>query len=525
MSIIIKLTFPAGRYHATPWGRHVNEGVPEWPPSPWRLLRALIAVWKRTCPDLTDHDVRPALEPLLATPEFFLPPHRTAHTRHYMPWEKKGPADRTLVFDTFVSLARKSAVYLSWSSAEPPPNARTVVSRLLAHLTSLGRAESWVEAELVDAVDETLERCTATDSALDPVSVLCPDPMTAFADEHYPKFDAKKLMQGKIKPEEFLFDSPRWHICLDTETIHARRWPTVPGSRLVNFTRPTGRRLQPLRRTSKPSSRNEAPKVARFLLDGRVLPLTIDTVRVAEAFRNACMKQLSRWCERRQDEADVYRRSNAPVEYSSETFSGHRSSGEVRRDHGHAYYLPHADQRDPFRLRYVTLVAINGFQPAEVSALSSVQSLNVNRFREKLRVQLIGLGQFTQFSDTMFAASGATTWISSTPFVAHRRIKHDGTKRDDLPATDDVRGEFLKFSAKELIAKHLDDSSAEVEVLPELHNSPRSLDFRRFRDSRREDAQGRWFGRLRIRFSNPQIGPIVLGYGSHFGLGQFMAEA
>ena len=40
MPITIKLTFPGGRYHATPWGRHVNEGVPEWPPSPWRLLRA-----------------------------------------------------------------------------------------------------------------------------------------------------------------------------------------------------------------------------------------------------------------------------------------------------------------------------------------------------------------------------------------------------------------------------------------------------------------------------------------------------
>ena len=54
MSITLKLTFPAGRYHATPWGRHVNEGVPEWPPSPWRLLRALVAVWKRACPDLPE---------------------------------------------------------------------------------------------------------------------------------------------------------------------------------------------------------------------------------------------------------------------------------------------------------------------------------------------------------------------------------------------------------------------------------------------------------------------------------------
>ena len=45
--IAIKLRFLAGRFHATPWGRHVNEGVVEWPPSPWRLLRALAATFYR----------------------------------------------------------------------------------------------------------------------------------------------------------------------------------------------------------------------------------------------------------------------------------------------------------------------------------------------------------------------------------------------------------------------------------------------------------------------------------------------
>ena len=39
--LAIKFTFTANRYHATQWGRHVNEGVPEWPPSPWRILRGI----------------------------------------------------------------------------------------------------------------------------------------------------------------------------------------------------------------------------------------------------------------------------------------------------------------------------------------------------------------------------------------------------------------------------------------------------------------------------------------------------
>src|SRR4051812_4852413 len=109
MPVTLKLTFPAGRYHATPWGRHVNEGVPEWPPSPWRLLRALIAVWRRTCTELPEEQVRRVLVPLLSPPCFHLPASRVAHSRHYMPWEKKGPTDRTLVFDTFVAIGRNES--------------------------------------------------------------------------------------------------------------------------------------------------------------------------------------------------------------------------------------------------------------------------------------------------------------------------------------------------------------------------------------------------------------------------------
>lgn len=63
--IAISFTFLAGRYHATPWGRHVNEGAVEWPPSPWRILRALVAVWKRTVPELAREQVEPILRALV----------------------------------------------------------------------------------------------------------------------------------------------------------------------------------------------------------------------------------------------------------------------------------------------------------------------------------------------------------------------------------------------------------------------------------------------------------------------------
>ena len=40
---ILTFTFPGKRYHATPWGAPVNEAQVEWPPSPWRVCRALLA--------------------------------------------------------------------------------------------------------------------------------------------------------------------------------------------------------------------------------------------------------------------------------------------------------------------------------------------------------------------------------------------------------------------------------------------------------------------------------------------------
>src|SRR6266498_3573524 len=115
--IAISLRFLAGRYHATPWGRHVNEAAVEWPPSPWRILRALVAVWKRTLPWLRQDEVEPILRALGTPPEFVLPPASTGHTRHYMPWFKKGPDDRTLVFDAFVVLPREATLLAHWADA------------------------------------------------------------------------------------------------------------------------------------------------------------------------------------------------------------------------------------------------------------------------------------------------------------------------------------------------------------------------------------------------------------------------
>ena len=65
--------FPLGRYHANPWDRAVNEGASEWPPSPWRLLRALVATWHTRWPDLPAAVLDAVLDALGDPPSYQTP--------------------------------------------------------------------------------------------------------------------------------------------------------------------------------------------------------------------------------------------------------------------------------------------------------------------------------------------------------------------------------------------------------------------------------------------------------------------
>lgn len=510
MPVVIRLTFPGGRYHATPWGRHVNEGVPEWPPSPWRLLRALVAVWKRTCPnDFSADQVRRVLTPLCQPPSFLLPPHKVAHTRHYMPWEKKGPQDRTLVFDTFVSVNRNDRLFIGWPDATLGGDDANCLETLVGNLTSLGRAEGWVEGVLQPSTDPMPEwNCVPTTDNPNPVRVFCPDPATAFGSEHYPEVDRK------TKPEKRLFDCPRWHLCLDTETIHEKKWPTVPGSQWVNYSRPAEKPAA----TAKPKPpERPKPTVARFLLDGPVLPLVTDTVMAAEVFRRAAMSRFRGWCEKHPAEAERFRRSDKPDSFSSRTLAGKELNGAMRKDHAHAYYLPTADGDDSRRITHVTVTADDGFGPGEVAAFNALRSLTLGDAEGglKLRVQLVGLGQPRDFNHDLFRES--PVWESVTPFVAHRHLKRRGSKRDHLPPGADWRDEFVKLAARECLAR-IAPVACEVEFVKAIDGLPPAIGFRR---RRRRDIGGpaRGFGFVRLRFTTCVFRPAAFGYGCHYGLG------
>jgi CRISPR-associated protein Csb2 len=520
MAIVIKLTFPAGRYHATPWGRHVNEGVPEWPPSPWRLLRALVAVWKRTCPELSEQQVRRVLEALLAPPRFHLPHFRVAHTRHYMPLGNKSPKEltgggTTLVFDTFVSVNRKAELFVGWPDGELNSEDRIVLGKLLENLTSFGRAEGWVHAELYNGTVELPLGLAEADDPY-PIPVLCPDPATAFSSEHYPTHDRTKLKKG-LKLNDRLFDCPRWHLCLDTQTIHAERWPRVPGATWMNYTRPSEVLLPP-----KPvTQRRPVMSVARFLLDGPVLPLVTDTLPVAEAFRRESLGRCRRVLMGNGMEPGKVELCN-----QCPSLMGKDAAGRPLRGHRHAFFVP-ADEDGDGRIDHVTVVAEQGFTAAEVRALDRLRQVRHGE-GEPLRLLLVGLGSERDLLSPLFAAS--PVWVSATPFLATRYPKLRGTKRDrpeHYATPRDFAAHDLRQQLERLRERRPDlPAIVAIEPMEVLgpQGSLRPIQFSRYRQKAGDDGGRRPSGAFRILFAAPTKGPLCLGHSCHFGLGLFWPE-
>lgn len=532
MSVVIALRFVAGRFHATPWGRHVNEGAPEWPPSPWRLLRALVAVGQRNLAQHPHYQLEALgnlLRALASAPAYALPRATASHSRHWLP---AAGSDRAKIFDPFVVLGRQDEVGVIWPEVALQPDQRALLELLLGHLGYLGRAESWCAARLVpeDEAEPWLSRvnCAPADQAPagegELLPVLCLDPATAFDNAHTPHAGKKKPKKGQAKLPLY---HPDWHLCLETLHLHAGGWSDPPGSRWVTYQRPA-HCFRPEVRPVNRSTARPRPTVARFALDSAVLPLLRETLPLAEHARAALMGRFKQLELRRRYPGQAPP-PDAPLPRSP-VFSGKDAAGTPLSGHRHAFFLP-TDEDGDGRLDHLTVVAEMGFGPDEVKALAGLTRLSREN-GHPLGLVLLALGSIKEVSAPLLGES--TTWVSLTPFVATRHPKRRGRKRDprQLCLPDNHR-EFARIVLEEELQRlgqrrpHLPRVEA-VEPLNPDHrlgaHRLRPIQFQRFRGRKRDDGGRRTCGAYRIHFAEPMQGPLCLGHSAHFGLGLFAPE-
>ena len=504
--VTIAFRFPAGRYHATPWGRHVNEAEVEWPPSPWRILRALVATWHRKA-DTERHpeSVLTALVERLAgtLPRYRLPRGVRAHSRHYMPQGrfKSGREDTSLIFDAFLRLEPEAELIAHWSDVTLEPEERALLDDLLRDLGFLGRAESWVEGRRLegwegepDCYPAELSIDPETGEALDPVRLMAPAPpedyppwRAAVIDAH--GLDAKKLKKPQREilatlPERFL-DALR----LETSELQRAGWSQPPGARPVLYQRPSDAFTQRGGRGARRRPRRRAQvTTARLALAGKPLPRLEDAVRIGEIMRLAAIKK-----------AEQANGGHVPA-----VLSGHGLPAGNR--HGHAFYLPEDVDGDG-KIDHVLVHAPDGLSAEALRALDRITRL-WERDGGEWQVLFEGGGTADGLESSYLGR--ARTWSSVTPYLHPWYAKK-------------------RFGVAEQIARECRERGwpePEVRIEQARWEGPdgrprRPVHFHRFRSKpglRQPDTRGQF---VRITFPEPVEGPVALGFGCHFGLGLF----
>jgi CRISPR-associated protein Csb2 len=471
--LVIELSFPAGRYHATAWGRHVNEGVPEWPPSPYRLIRALFDSWKRKLPAWEQGRVQNLLAKLASAPPWFvLPKASEAHTRSFLSRNEPDPTEKTLVFDAFISVAPRDTVLMGWPEAGLSASEEDDLDELLCLLNYLGRSESWISARVLRGITGARWNCMP-------------------ANQESVSRDFEIVRVAVARPPEHL-PGKNWmdELAFSTGDLLKSRRSDPPALEFVDYLRPPRcLGIEPGLRVARSAGSVQG---VLYALDSKVLPVVTHTLEISEQVRVRLM--------------GIHKKIAGGAEFVSPRFSGKDNDGEPLRGHKHSYILPFDENQDG-KIDHLLVVCRDGFDDQEQSTLDRLTSLYQRGRDYEIRCIPVKFGRMAELS-----GPARRLYASTTPFVPTRHYRRG-------------RGAFSAWLESELRREcdhHGIPQPARVRMIPRTTGAGRPFRWIEFRRSRKGDDSGMGYG-FEIEFSEPVTGLMALGYGAHFGLGQFRA--
>lgn len=515
--IAVEISFPVGRYHATPWDRHVNEGIAAWPPEPLRILRALIACWHAKA----DHskyreDALAQLIDALAEelPVYHLPRANLSHTRHYMPAREGKDERNTLIFDSFVAVNTGECLVIEWP-VNLSTEGRDLLEYLVGHLSYLGRSESWIDARVVErpvrmpeiTVGPQDERHSGMPGeTIDLLAPMTPAAYSAWrADFLNRRINSMEVKRGSKTARALEATLPARLVDLlrvDTSEWQEVGWSHWPGTRVMPYRRPAmwNEIRRPRRRTVEHQF-----DLARFTLSGRPLPRMEDCVKVGEALRAALMSKSV---------------DDVPLVLSG------RTGSEPSVNHTHAFFLPEDANGDGW-IDHLLVFAVAGLGSAE-AALRRLDKLWFGKRsdRDEMAGRKSGEWYVTLEALVRHRSGGggvlqspllarSRRWVSASPYL------HPWFARRNFGPADQLEKEIsLREPALPALIAHPERlDSIRVRGTKRL-----PIHFHRFRSKRglvQPDRQGSFW---RLEFTEAVVGPLAFGFGCHFGLGLFRAE-
>jgi len=497
MPTTLAFRFPLGRYHANPWDRAVNEGASEWPPSPWRILRALIATWHTRWPDLPAAEIDPLLAALSDPPSYKTPPTDTGHTRHYLPDLEHSKAETghtDLTLDPFLTVNKNGdgELRVRWD-AKLTVGQRQTLAKLAELVPYLGRSESVCHARLVGPdeasdegdegtePDETWWRPTGTaDGAESSIRLLAPTRPFDRAALEVTTGDVRKLKRT-VPP--------------------GAHWVTyaLGGSSARERGHESGRKYE--RRVERSVKR---PTALRFAVVGRAPIQLINSVLLSDEAHRLAAKEL--------EKADIPDARRKQI----------MGTGGAPTGHTHAHWIPIGEHGESAgSVQYLLVYVPLGLEPEEIGAILRLGKLSGRRGGEdgyevrgfpEQHLLFQAAGQVEDVAPELRPRTPALRWRSVTPYLP---VRHRHPKRETVE-------EFLTADVSAELGNR--GLPAPISLAVTNPSTGPAVRFRRYRMAKERLCDARPGVGLRLEFAEPVDGPLLLGQLSHFGLGVFEPE-
>ena len=508
MRIFLRQTFPLGRFHANPWRTFPFEDpYGEWPPSPWRLLRAILA---RSHQYERENDIpceawRNALVEAFCKSTFSwgLPSFswRGPGLSQYQPadfsfdppgWKaQKVNAKKvyrpTLARDNFWVVGRSKAVSDTsivwwilkgdaWSKVHPG-----LLDACLHRMTYFGRAEAITEIQRT----EKLSNDTEVNCILEQVPSSVSAPVLV------------PIQDATLSQVQAVTDDPS----------------------VANSTVPPGARWMYAKRPAKPPMKlprsrpqiNQPTRLVQFAVGTRVSPSPDSIVVMTQRFRGRVIRTFL---------AGSWQRASTAQREAARLLTGKEVDGSPLRDHRHLHtrFGVLFDQETGKTSRLLVW-RDQPFTDKELCAIlnAAEQELPLSfakaGAKDPWTVRLVPLDSLVP-PPAGFGDKAHSYWRTTTPYVPPRHVY--GRKGRIKP------GESLEEQIRlELTRQGYDATRMSITV------DKGSAEWTRVHRSRRDrndqtNTHRRGYN-VRLRFDMPVRGPISLGNSSHFGLGLFVA--
>jgi CRISPR-associated protein Csb2 len=499
MQLILEQTFPLGRFHANPWKIFpYDDPHGEWPPSPWRLVRAVLARSYQLDREIADSTeahakLREELVRAFATSQvqWHLSPcsWRGPGLRQYHPAEftrvPRGTSEPgmmsynpTKVLDNFwvTSSGTTASVIWRFDAQDWTPPLLAHLDACLARMTYFGRAESITEIRRTEAPSlsgEPIKLSLRRSGSAVPVLALQPD--------------------ATLSQLESTTDAP---------TVKDTNIP--PGSLWMYAERPRRPQIRPAK---VPRPELQPTSLIQFAIASTVSPRYQDTVRITERFR---ARVLGCFTKRFTGNAKT-NWADASVEVRRQAFllSGRGEDGTPAKGHRHATFLLCGDPTTPSRL---CAWRNEPFTDAEQRAILDAANspLPLSHRDDPWTITLVPLDKLVP-SPPGLDGKPSHTWKSLTPYVPRRHVF--GRSGKEKPGC----------SLQEQLASELASRGFDVTHLGVSVESSGWVKVHAVKSERHGRTNADKLGyRVTLTFREPVTSPVSLGASSHFGLGFFV---